>query len=124
MRSVARSSRGGAAVELALVVPVVLVVLLAVIEVAVVARTQLEVVAAAREGAREAAATPDPARAVMAVRAALGPAATRARITVRRPHVVGAAAEVEVRLPHRLAGAVLGGMTVELRGRAVMRVER
>jgi hypothetical protein len=111
-------------VELALVVPVVLVVLLAVVEVAVVARTQLEVVAAAREGAREAATTPDPARAVAAVRAALGPAAARARIDVRRPHVVGAAAEVEVRVPHRLAGAIFGGVMVELRGRAVMRVEK
>ncbi len=110
--------------ELALVLPVVLAVLVGVVEVAVVARLQIEVVAAAREGAREAAANPDPAGAVAAVNRSLGSLATAARITVRRPHVVGAAAEVEVRLPHRLVSAVFGGMGIELRGRSTMRVER
>jgi Flp pilus assembly protein TadG len=74
--------RGSATIEFALVVPMVLLVLLAAVEVAVVARAQLEVVHAAREGAREAAASPDPAQAVAAVRAALGPAAASARISV------------------------------------------
>ena len=51
-------------VEFALVLPLVLLVVFAAVEVAVVARTQLEVVNAAREGAREAATNPDPAAAV------------------------------------------------------------
>jgi len=50
-----RGGRGSAVVEFALVLPLVLVVLLGAVEVAVVARTQLEVSQAAREGAREAA---------------------------------------------------------------------
>jgi hypothetical protein len=116
--------RGSVVVEFALVIPVVLLVLLAAVEVAVVARTQLEVVHAAREGAREAAASPDPARAVAAVQAALGPAASRARITVHRPHVVGATAEVEVLLGHELGSPMFGGPLITLRGRASMRVEQ
>jgi hypothetical protein len=112
-------------VEFALVVPVVLLVLLAGVEVVMVARTQLEVTAAAREGAREAAAVPDPARAVAAVRRALpSPHDGRVRVAVRRPHVVGRPAEVTVTLPYRVAAPLFGGFTVELRSRAVMRVER
>ena len=114
---------GSAAVEFALVLPLVLLVLLAVTQVAVVARTQLEIASAAREGARRAATAPDPAEAVEAVRRALGPeAAARVRVQVRRPHVVGRPAEVIVTLPVRLVG--LGGMTVDVRSKAVMRVER
>lgn len=111
--------------EFALVVPLVLVVLLAVVEVAVAARTQLEVSHAAREGAREAAASPDVERAVGAVRRSLPPdAAGRARVSVSRQHVVGGAAEVTVRLRHRIAAPLFGGFDVVLVGRAVMRVER
>lgn len=110
--------------EFALVVPVVLLVVLAVAEVAVVARVQLELVNAAREGAREAATSPDPASALAAARAALGGGADHARINVSRPHVVGATAVVEITLPHTLAPAIFGGTTIELQGRAAMRVEQ
>jgi Flp pilus assembly protein TadG len=116
--------RGSAVVEFALVLPLVIILVLGVVEVAVAARTQLEVVGAARVGAREAAATPDPARASAAVRAELGAAGGRARIEVSRPHVVGARATVVVRLPHTVAAPVFGGFTVELKARATMRVER
>jgi hypothetical protein len=106
------------------VLPVLLLAVLFAVEVAVVARTQLEVVHAAREGAREAATGPDPARAVQAVRRSLGPRGGEARVSVRRPDVVGAPAVVVVRLPHRVAAPVFGGFSVDLVGRAVMRVER
>ncbi len=111
-------------VEFALVLPLVLLVVLAVVEVAVVARTQLEVVNAAREGAREAATNPDPAAAVGVVQHSLGAAGSRARVQVSRPHVVGERAAVVVRLPHTLAAPLFGGVTVELQARSVMRVER
>jgi hypothetical protein len=107
-----------------MVIPLVILALFAVVEVALVARTQLELVNAAREGARQAATVVDPADAVAAVRAALGPNGRQAVVAVRRPHVVGRMAEVTVRLRHRLASPVFGGMPVELRARAVMRVER
>jgi len=41
---------------------------------------------------------------------------------VRRPQVVGRQAEVTVAVPVRLTA--LGGLTVEVRSKAVMRVER
>ncbi len=117
-------SRGSAAVEFALVFPVVLLVLLAIVEVAVVGRAQIEVVAAAREGARHAAVDPDPSHTVEAVRAALGPAGSDAVVRVTRPGVVGAPAEVSVQVPHTVASRVFGGFTLQLSGSAVMRVER
>jgi Flp pilus assembly protein TadG len=117
--------RGSAVVEFALVVPLVLVVLLGAVEVALVARAQLEVGHAAREGAREAAASPDPGLAAAVVRSVLGPdAGARARVSVSRDHVVGGRAEVVVVLPHRVGAPLLGGWVVYLEGRASMRVER
>ena len=111
-------------IEFALVLPLVVILLLGVVEIAVAARTQLEVVSAARVGAREAAASPDPARASKAVRAELGGAGARARIQVTRPHVIGSRATVAVRLPHKIAGPIFGGFTVELTARATARVEQ
>lgn len=106
-------------------VPLIIVVLLASIELVSVARLQLEVTHAAREGARRAATDVEPSRAVDAVRAALPETvAADARVSVTRPHRVGAQAEVEVLVPHRFASALFGGLAVELRARAVMRVEQ
>src|SRR3972149_1105349 len=69
-----RGEQGSAVVEFALILPVVVLVLLAVVEVTVVARTQYELVHAAREGARTAATVADPSPAVRAVQAAPDPA--------------------------------------------------
>ena len=118
------SDRGSAVVEFALVVPLELVLVVCLVEVALVARTQLEVVNSAREGAREAAASPDPADAVRAARAVLGGSGGSARISVRRPDVVGERAEVKVMLPYRVAAPLFGGLAVEIVARASMRVER
>jgi Flp pilus assembly protein TadG len=116
---------GSATVELALVLPVVMLVLIASVEVVSLARTQIELAGAAREGARVAATVPDPSQAASAARAALSPPlADRTRVTVRRPTEVGAIAEVVVSVSHRLLGALLGGLPVELHARAAMRVER
>ena len=51
--------RGSATVEFALVLPILLVVALAIVQVGLIARDQLLVVQAARAGAREAAVSPD-----------------------------------------------------------------
>ncbi len=118
------SERGGAVVEFALVLPLVLVLLLGLIEVALVARGQLMVINAAREGAREAAATPDPSFAVRAARTALGDAGALARISVSRPHTVGEPARVRVVMRYRVAAPLLGGFSVDLSASAAMRVER
>ena len=111
-------------IEFALVVPVVLLLLVAIVEVAVVGRVQLEVTAAAREGARYAATSPDPADASAAVRSLLGSRSRDATIAVSRPHVVGRPATVRIRLPVRVAAPLFGGLTVELTASSSMRVER
>lgn len=115
---------GTAVVEFALVIPLVLVLLLGIVEVAVIARTELQLVHATREGAREAAASPDSARASSAVRVALGSLAPQARIAVRRPDTVGQPATVSVSLPYRVAAPIFGGFSVTLTSKATMRVER
>jgi Flp pilus assembly protein TadG len=58
-----RGSRGQAAVELALVLPVVVLLLLAMLQVALVGRDQLAIELAAREAARAAAVSADPGAA-------------------------------------------------------------
>lgn len=111
-------------VEFALVVPLVLVLLLGIVEVAVVARAEIQLIHAAREGAREAAASPDTSRAVAAVRSALGRRGANARISVTRPATVGQMARVHVTSPHRIAVPIFGGFEVNLVSTAAMRVER
>lgn len=117
--------RGNAAIEFALVLPVIFLILLASLELLVVARTQLQITYAAREGAREAATNPNHSVAVDAARNALpSPLSGMVNVTVEREHVVGGEARVSVHAPHRFAGALFGGLVVDLRARAVMRVER
>lgn len=119
------SQRGSATVEFVLVLPLIVLVLVACLEVAALARARVVVVAAAREGARVAATHPDPADAVVAVRAALGdPMGGAARVAVTRPHVVGRPATVEVMVRQHLMAPFLDALAVTLSGRATMRVER
>lgn len=116
---------GSSVVEFAIVLPLVLLVLVASLELVAVTRVQLQVTHAAREGARQAATSPEPADAVQAVRSALpSNLATEARVTVERPHVVGEQAKVGVRIAYRFAAFAFGGLMLTVGAEAVMRVER
>lgn len=119
------SERGAAAVEFALVAPLVLLALVGVVEVALAGRAQLVAIHAAREGVRQAATHPDADTAIDAARHALGPELSAlTRVSVRRPDVVGRPAEVTVVVRYRVAGFLFGGFPLELRARSAMRVER
>ena len=118
--------RGQAAVEVALVLPLVAVLLLGVIQVGLVVRDQLLVTHAAREAAREAAVDPSPdapRRAALAS-GSLDPA----RLSVSRSARGGAGSRVEVEVVYRsptsvpLVGRLVGEVT--LRAEVTMRVER
>ncbi len=117
------SERGSYTVEAALVLPVLLVVTIAVFEAIATVTLYIEVVAAAREGARVAATVPDPEAAVTAVRSSLGELGGQARVDVVRPGEVGALARVTVHLDRHLATPLLEGIRVPLGSMAAMRVE-
>lgn len=109
--------------EFVLVIPLVFLLIAGTAEVAVLARTNLQVAAAARHGARIAAVVSDTSKAVKAARRVLGEDLGRkARVTVQRPLVAGGSVRVTVLLHHRLLTS-LGGMQIPLQHTAVMRVE-
>lgn len=111
--------------EFFLVLPLVVLVAVASIQVLGIAQARFALQAAARDGARVAATTPDPSRAVDSVMAALPPELRdRARISVERPDRVGVPARVTVRLRHLLGVPFPTGTGVDLTASASMRTER
>ena len=120
-RSVASSEAGSATVEFALLVPIILLLIVAMAEIAVIGRAQLEVINSAREGARVAAVNPEPADAVEVVHELVG---DQARVAVTRPQVVGEPAVVRVSVHHDVLPFIFGGAAIDLSATASMRVER
>ena len=119
-----RGDAGQAAVELVLVLPLVLVVTLGALQVALVARDQVLVLHAAREGARQAAVSADDG-AVR--RVAAGATALRGqRLAIRterrtRPGAVSVTATYDAPTDVPLVGPLVGD--VELEGTVTMRDE-
>jgi hypothetical protein len=112
-------------VEFFLVLPILVLVVVASIQLVGVARVRLELQSAAREGVRVAATTPDPARAVETVLASLPPEMRdRARVSVERPSRVGAVASVSVSVRHSIGLPFPSSVGVDLIARATMRTER
>lgn len=118
--------RGQAAVELALVLPLVAVLALMLLQVAVVVRDQVLVIHAAREGAREAAVNADPAAARQAATA--GASLEPERLEVGTSGRAGPGSRVKVGVTYTsptdipVVGVLVGD--VELSGSASMRVEQ
>ncbi|MCO6502768.1 MAG: pilus assembly protein [Acidimicrobiales bacterium] len=111
--------------ELFLVIPVVVLVLVGGLQLVGVARSRLELAGAARDGARVAATSPDPRRAVEAALAALPPEIRpRARVTVTRPSLPGRQARVVVTVRHQLGTPFPPGVGFDLSAAAAMTVER
>lgn len=113
--------RGAAAVEFALVFPILFLVLVGIVEYGSIFNTQLMLTSAAREGARTMAVTGDPVRARTAVvDAAIGlsPALTSADIVIT-PVSCSATANVSVTIRYPkpyLTG--LFGATIALEGKS------
>lgn len=121
-----RAGQGGqATVELALVLPLVVLLLLAVVQVALVARDAVVVVHAAREGVREAAVTPSEGAARRAAEAGSGLSGARLRVTVERRDPPGGQVRIRVnyRAPTDVPVVGLLFPDVGLSSQAVMRVE-
>jgi len=114
-------------VEFALLLPIVLLVLLAVVQVGVLARDRLLLEQAARAGARVAAVDPSAATVEDAVRAA-APAldASRLAITIERDGSRGSSVTVRVGYTAPTAGLLAGWLvpaSVDLAAQATMRQE-
>jgi Flp pilus assembly protein TadG len=116
---------GQAVVETALVLPLVVLFLLAVIQVGLVVRAQVLVTHAAREAARAAAVDPAPDAAAAAAEGATTLDASRLHVEVAGRE--GRGSHVLVRVVYRAAtdvpivGALVGDVTIE--AAATMRVE-
>ncbi|MGH9279213.1 MAG: TadE/TadG family type IV pilus assembly protein [Acidimicrobiales bacterium] len=121
-----KAEGGQAAVELALVLPLLAVLLLVLVQVGLVVREQILVVHAAREAAREAAVDPSPGAARDAALASSDLDPARLSIVVQGRGGAGSRVQVTARygpptaLP--LLGAALSQMHLE--ATATMRVEQ
>jgi Flp pilus assembly protein TadG len=122
-----RTERGSAAVEFALLLPILLVLLVALVQVGVLARDTLVLVQASRAGAREAAVQGSDAAVRDAVRAAaVGLDAERLRINVAWAGARGSPTTVTIAYDARIASILAGWLlpeTVELGASATMRRE-
>jgi len=117
---------GQATVELALLLPLIALLLLALVQVAVVARDQVLVAHAAREAVRAVAVDDDVDAARRAAERAGPLAADRLEVEVSGRGGVGSRVRVVVRYRVPLRLPLVGGAVgdVELRSEATMRVER
>ena len=117
---------GQAAVELALVLPFVAVLLLLLVQVGLLARDQVLVVHAAREGAREAAvdAAPNAARDAAIASSTLDPG--RLQVTVTGRGAPGSRVKVTATYKSATSVPIVGVLVRDLRLEAstTMRVER
>lgn len=124
-RPTERGDRGQASVELALLLPVVVLLLLAVLQVGLLARDVVLVTHASREAARAAATDPEPGAARAAANASSGLDPDRLDVTVSGRGAAGSRVRVEVTYQAQtgvpLIGALLGDRTI--RSTATMRVE-
>jgi TadE-like protein len=117
-----RRSNGQSTVEFALMLPLFVLFLFALVQVALIARDEVLVVHAARAAVREASVDVTGARAIAAARHAL----PRALVVVHRGASVGDRVVVDVEYVSHTNVPLVGPLVpdVTLRSRAVMRVER
>lgn len=121
----ARTARGQATVEVALALPLLVLLALVVVQVGVLARDRVAVTHAARAGARAAAVDPSPAGVRAAVVRATGLEAGRFGVTVVGDASSGSFVTVRVSYRDRTDVAVIGRLLpdVTITERFVARVE-
>jgi Flp pilus assembly protein TadG len=115
------AQQGQAAVELALALPLVALLMLAVVQVGLVVRDQVLTVHAAREAARAAAVDADPRAATAAALRGTGLPASRLTVRVQRGTTADVAVTYRSPTDLPLVGRLLPDLS--LRAKAAMRVE-
>ena len=121
-----RGDGGQASVELALVLPLVMILLLAVVQLGLLVRDQILVVHAAREAVREAAVDPAADAPRRAALASSTLADARLTVTTTGRGAVGSRVRVDVAYKAATGVPLLGAAVdrLTLRASATMRVER
>jgi len=121
-----RGDEGQAAVELALVLPVLALLALVVVQVGLIVRDQVQVTFGAREGAREAAVSPGADAARQAVLASTALDDDRLEVEVAGRGAPGSRVRVEIRYRSPTRLPLVGALVedVGLRSTASMRVEQ
>jgi Flp pilus assembly protein TadG len=116
---------GQATVELALLLPVVVILLLVVLQVGLVARDVVLVTHASREGARAAATDPHPGAAQEAALASSGLDPARLQVVVHGDRDPGSRVRVEVTYRAETSVPLIGTLLPDrtIRSTATMRVE-
>jgi Flp pilus assembly protein TadG len=124
-RRTERTERGQATVELALVLPLVVLLLLAVVQVGLVARDEILVVHATREAVREAAVRASEAAARNAAEAGSGLSGPRLAVEIVARDRPGGQVRVAVHYRSPTDVPLIGPLVpdVTLSSEAVMRVE-
>ncbi|MBF0672759.1 MAG: pilus assembly protein [Salinibacterium sp.] len=125
MRRMRGDERGAVAVEFALVVPVLLMVIFAIVEFGLIYNAQIQVTASAREGARAAALGAPLAQVkstAVAAAPSLSPTLTAANVAVS-PSTCAPGTNVTVTIVNYRLNSISGMFTggIELSGKAVMR---
>ncbi|WP_022887198.1 TadE/TadG family type IV pilus assembly protein [Glaciibacter superstes] len=125
-----RAERGAVAVEFALLLPVLVVLLVGILEFGVAYGAQISITGAARDGARTMAIESDPARTRNAVRAAapaLDPTITDSQISITTSAGAlmnvckpGETTTITVTYPYTFLTGMFGA-TVTMSGKAAMR---
>ena len=121
-----RGSEGGqASVELALLLPLLVLLLLVILQIGLVGRDVVLVTHASREAARAAATDPDPGAATAAARAAGGLDPKRMTVSVTGGGRAGSRVRVTVTYQAGTDVPLIGGLIGDhtIRGATTMRVE-
>ena len=120
-----RNERGQATVEAALVLPLVVILLLAVVQIGLLVRAEVLVTHAAREAARSAAVDADPQAAVRAATLATTLDPDRMNVQVQGRNGSGSRVQVDVTYTATTDIPLVGGLIgdVTLHASATMRVE-
>jgi Flp pilus assembly protein TadG len=122
-----RGDRASAAVEFALVLPLILVMVLALVQVGLLVKDQLVVSGSARAGGREAAVTLDDERVrQVAIDAAVGLNASELEVVIERQGGAGSPVRVSVRYHDAVAIPLVDWLfpdTIDLSSAVVFRQE-
>lgn len=129
LRRLTKGEKGAAAVEFAIILPLLVLLVFGIIEFGRVYNLYLAVTHAAREGARIASvrngtgATDDDIKNLIVERSAINITTSNVELWPANFKTAGQPIEVRVNYPTTLSIPLLGSYSIELRSKGIMRIE-